>query len=64
MLRGSVAVGVAGVASAARSEAAAAEVPAPIAALTPMTDGVAPITVDEHRRRIARAQELDGRRGV
>ena len=63
-MRGSVAVGVSGVASAVRSEAAAAEVPAPIAALTPMTDGVAPITLDEHRRRIARAQELMAAEGL
>ena len=34
------------------------EVPAPIAALAPMTDGVAPIAPDEHRARIRRAQAL------
>jgi Xaa-Pro dipeptidase len=34
------------------------DVPAPIAALRPMTDGVAAITVDEHRARILRAQGL------
>jgi Xaa-Pro dipeptidase len=40
--------------------AAAAEEPAPpsIAALQPMTDGVAPIGVDEHRARLSRAQRL------
>ncbi len=32
------------------------ELPAPIRALAPMTEGVAPISVDEHRGRIARAQ--------
>jgi len=44
---------------AARSQAPAAdELPAPIRALTPMTDGVAPIGADEHRGRLARAQAL------
>ena len=32
--------------------------PAPILALRPLTDGVAPIAVDEHRARLARAQAL------
>jgi Xaa-Pro dipeptidase len=34
------------------------ELPAPILDLKPMTDGVSPITVDEHRSRLARAQTL------
>lgn len=34
------------------------ELPAPIRALSPMTDGVAPIGADEHRGRVARAQAL------
>jgi Xaa-Pro dipeptidase len=34
------------------------ELPAAIRALRPMTDGVSPITVDEHRARLARAQKL------
>jgi Xaa-Pro dipeptidase len=38
--------------------AASADVPAPIAALQPMTEGVSPITLEEHRQRIARAQRL------
>ena len=58
MLRASVALGVSAGAPALRGDAAPPDVPAPIAALTPMTDGVAPITTDEHRRRIARAQAL------
>jgi len=33
-------------------------VPAPIAELKPMTDGVAPISLEEHKARIARAQKL------
>ena len=64
MLRGSIALGVSAAAPAVPSDAAAAEVPAPIAALTPMTDGVSPITIDEHRRRIARAQELMAAEGL
>lgn len=32
--------------------------PRPVAALEPMTDGVVPITLDEHRARLARAQKL------
>jgi Xaa-Pro dipeptidase len=35
-----------------------AQLPAPIAALKPMTDGVVPITVDERKSRIAKAQKL------
>ena len=34
------------------------DLPAPIRALRPMTDGVSPITPDEHRARLARAQKL------
>jgi Xaa-Pro aminopeptidase len=34
------------------------EPPAPIAALKPMTEGVSPITVEERRGRVARAQKL------
>jgi Xaa-Pro dipeptidase len=40
------------------ARAAAADPPAPIAALTPMTDGVAPITLEERRLRIDRARAL------
>jgi Xaa-Pro dipeptidase len=51
--------GPAALGAAARSAGAApAEVPAPIAELKPMTEGVSPITVDERRARIARAQKL------
>jgi Xaa-Pro dipeptidase len=45
-----------------RAEAASApqadELPAPIRALQPMTDGVTPIGIDERKARIARAQRL------
>jgi Xaa-Pro dipeptidase len=51
--------GPAALGAAARSAGAApAEVPAPIAELKPMTEGVSPITVDERKARIARAQKL------
>lgn len=40
------------------------ELPAPIAALKPMTDGIQPITDDERRQRIARAQELMNQQGI
>jgi Xaa-Pro dipeptidase len=62
VLRGSVALGVSAAAPAARSEPA--EVPAPIAALTPMTGVLSPITIDEHRARIARAQALMAAEGL
>jgi Xaa-Pro dipeptidase len=63
VLRGGLALGVAAAAP-ARADAGAADVPAPIAALTPMTEGTAPITTGEHRRRIARAQALMGAHGL
>ena len=63
VLRGSIALGAAAAAPPARAEDTP-DVPAPIAALTPMTDGAAPITVDEHRRRIARAQALMASEGM
>jgi Xaa-Pro dipeptidase len=51
--------GPAALGAAARSAGAApAEVPAPIAELKPMTEGVSPITVDERKARISRAQKL------
>ena len=50
----------------ARAEAAApaGEVPAPIAALQPMTEGVTPISVDERKARLARAQALMAENGL
>jgi Xaa-Pro dipeptidase len=42
----------------AQSPAPSDEVPAAIDALRPFTDGASPITLDEHRARIARAQAL------
>ena len=45
-------------AAAAAAPAAGGDVPAALAALRPMTDGVAPISTDEHRQRILRAQKL------
>jgi Xaa-Pro aminopeptidase len=57
--------GPAALGAAARSAgAAAAEVPAPIAELKPMTEGVSPITVDERKARIARAQKLMADEGL
>ena len=38
--------------------------PAPIAALKPMTAGASPITLDEHKARLARAQALLGETGL
>jgi len=42
----------------AAAPAAADDVPAAVASLRPMTDGVSSITTEEHRERIARAQKL------
>ena len=69
MLRGGLALGVAAASPASRSAAEASgappfDVPAPIAALTPLTEGVVPITVEEHRGRIARAQALMAAAGL
>jgi Xaa-Pro dipeptidase len=48
-----------------RSEAAELqEPPAPIAALTPFTEGVSPITLEERRGRIARGQRLMAEAGL
>ena len=44
--------------SAAQSPAPAGDTPPAIDALRPLTDGVTPITLDEHRKRLARAQAL------
>lgn len=41
-----------------------ASLPAPIAALKPMLDGVTPISLDERKGRIARAQKLLGETGI
>ncbi len=38
--------------------------PAPIAALKPMTEGASPIALDEHKARLARAQALLGETGL
>jgi len=40
------------------------EVPPPLAALKPMTDGVTPIGLDERRQRLARGQELMAETGL
>src|SRR5688500_16175951 len=63
VLRGGLALGVA-TAVPGRADANAGEAPPPIAALKPMTEGTTPITTDEHRRRIARAQGLMGAHGL
>jgi Xaa-Pro dipeptidase len=64
LLRGVVAAGVSGPALGGRAEAGAGDVPGPIAALTRMTDGVSPISTEEHRRRIGRAQSLMAAEGL
>ena len=61
--------GVAGVGTLRRGPAGAlpadpCRLPAPIAALTPRTDDVAPITDDERRARIAKAQRLMAEQGL
>jgi Xaa-Pro dipeptidase len=61
------ATGAAAVGSAlspAAAQAAAGDPPAPIAALKPLTDGVAPIDLDERRGRLARAQRLLAEAGL
>ena len=55
---------LAGGASSARAEAADAALPAPIAELKPMTAGVTPISMDERKVRIARAQALLAENGM
>jgi Xaa-Pro dipeptidase len=60
---GALSVGAVACAKAAGSDSSlatepAAELPAAIRALKPMTDGVVPITDDERRARIAKAQQL------
>src|SRR5437762_5512487 len=50
--------------NAVADETGAAKAPAPIAALQPMLDGVAAITVDEHRARVTRAQALLASEGL
>jgi len=46
------------------AETPPAETPPALAALRPMTDGVSPITTDEHRARLVRAQRLLGESGL
>jgi Xaa-Pro dipeptidase len=53
-LSGAAALG----AAAPSADAAADPVPAPIAALKPMTEGLSPISLDERKARVARAQKL------
>jgi Xaa-Pro dipeptidase len=50
--------GAAALGAASSAESAAADVPAPIAALLPMTEGVAPITLGERQGRLGRARKL------
>jgi Xaa-Pro dipeptidase len=57
--------GAAAVATAVPGSAAEAEdLPGPIAALEPMTDDVSPISLEERRARLARAQELMAKEGL
>ena len=65
VIRGGLFLGLAGAARSGRAAAAPPpDVPPAIAALTPMTEGTAPIAVDEHRQRIARAQRLMAAQGL
>ncbi|HEX9188497.1 MAG TPA: Xaa-Pro peptidase family protein [Vicinamibacteria bacterium] len=48
----------------AEAQAPADDLPAALRALQPMTDGVAPITADEHRARLVRAQRLLAESGL
>jgi len=61
---GLAAVGSAALPEAGALAAPAEELPAPIASLKPMTDGASPITTDEHRDRIVRAQKLMAESGL
>lgn len=57
--------GLSALGAAAPADAApAGELPAPIAALQPMTEGVVPISLDERRARLARAQALMAEQGL
>ena len=55
---------LAGGAASGRAEAADAALPAPIAELKPMTAGAIPISMDERKARIARAQSLLAENGM
>jgi Xaa-Pro dipeptidase len=55
---GAAAVTLADVGAGAEAAPPAADPPPAIAALRPMTDGVSPISIDERRARLARAQAL------
>ena len=59
-LAGATALGAALPASEAAATAVAADppLPAPVAALEPMTGGTSPVSLDEHRSRLARARSL------
>ncbi len=61
---GAATAGAAGLAGCAPPATAQDEVPPSIAALTPMTEGVAPITVDERRGRLEKARGLMRDRGI
>jgi Xaa-Pro dipeptidase len=58
LLRLSGAAATATLVGAQEPESPPAELPAPIAALTPLLEGVSPISVDEHHARLATAQAL------
>lgn len=61
---GAATAGAAELAGCAHSATTQDEVPPSIAALTPMTEGVAPITVDERRGRLEKARGLMRDRGI
>jgi Xaa-Pro dipeptidase len=56
--------GMSALGAAAPGAAPADELPAPIVALQPMTDGVVPISLDERKQRLARAQALMAEQGL
>ena len=63
-LGGAGAAGVLAAPLVSTAEAAPVEWPQPILELADMTNGVAPISVDEHKARLARAQALLARHGL
>ena len=61
---GAATAGAVGLAGCAPSASAQDDVPPSIAALTPMTDGVVPISVDERRGRLEKARGLMPDHGI
>ena len=63
-LSGAAAVGAAATGAAPLPAAPSSPLPVPIAALKPMTSGVSPISLDERKARLARAQKLMAEEGL